>query len=159
MHSWERWEDTGREEKQPRGRKRQRVKTNKSVINPKTRRAWRETVQREGVWGQKGEAGGVGMEAEEWRNRNLSGRVTHLPELSGLLAAASRIYLKTHQAFCLVLFPCPERAGARGSGNRSSLRTLHGPQGWRPACPFWESPTFACELRGPLNAQHPDGSP
>lgn len=68
------------------------------------------------------------MEAEEWHNRNLSGRVTHLPELSGLLAAASRIYLKTHQAFCLVLFPCPERAGARGSGNRSSLRTLHGPQ-------------------------------
>lgn len=47
----------------------------------------------------------------------------------GLTGYSKQNLFKTHQAFCLVLFPCPERAGAKGFGNHSSIRTLHEPQG------------------------------
>ena len=54
------------------------------------------------------------------------GKARSPPKLLGLLAAASEQNLfKTQQAFCLGLFPCPGKAGAKGSGNHSGIRTLH----------------------------------
>lgn len=47
----------------------------------------------------------------------------------GLIGYSKQNLFKTYQAFCLIWFPGPERAGAKGLGNYSSIRTLHGPQG------------------------------
>lgn len=64
------------------------------------------------------------------------------PQAVGLIGYSKQDLFKTYQACCLVLFLCPERAGARGLGNHSSIRTLHGPQGreQEDPCPIWESP-------------------
>lgn len=81
-----RYKDTEHEEKQPQRKKKQSVKTNKSVIlKPEEPEQKPSTEHREdisGVRSKRSRRAGVvfqGLEAGGMVHRNLSERVTHLP--------------------------------------------------------------------------------
>lgn len=53
-------------------------------------------------------------------------------QAAGLIGCSKQNLFKTYQAFCLVPLPWPDRAGAKGLGNYSSIRTLQGTTGLSP---------------------------
>lgn len=101
-----------------------------------------------------------GLEAGGMVHRNLSGSLTS--QAVELIGCSKQNLFKTHQAFCLILFPCPERSGAKSlgaipalgpcTGHRAETMKLPAPSGNHPPSPL---PSQAAR---PLNSQHIDHS-